>query len=135
MKGYLLKHQEIKIGGDTFIESVSSENNYAVIFEDDGDTGYFYGAQQDSKTGELQILDMLLVYDVDSFHESERTVSLDVIWSTDWLKCGLILNNDCQALFDFEDRKGYNRLGFPPPVLWSNHQRKLTDEMVASVFA
>ena len=42
MKGYLLKEQQFTAGEDTFIDSDSSENNYAVVFEDDTETGYFY---------------------------------------------------------------------------------------------
>ncbi len=134
MRGYLLKDQEIIIGAETFIESVSSENDYEVIFEDDSDTGYFYGAERNKNTNELRILDMLLVYDVESIDESERNVTLNIIWSTDWTKCGLVLNNYCHAVFDFENAGGYNRHEFPPPVLWDERERKLTDEMVAAFF-
>ncbi len=134
MKGYLLKNQNIIIGEQTFTESVSSENNYQVIFEDDTDTGYFYAAKRNKDTGELSILDMLLVYDVESIEVSERNATLHIIWSTDWMKCGLVLNNYCHAVFDFENEAGYNRHEFPPPVLWHTQERKLTDEMVAAFF-
>ncbi len=134
MKGYLLKDQNIIIGKQTFIESVSSENNYQVIFEDDTDTGYFYAAERNKDTDELRILDMLLVYDVESIEVSEQNITLHIIWSTDWMKCGLILNNYCHAIFDFENEVGYNRHEFPPPVLWGKQERKLTDELVAAFF-
>jgi hypothetical protein len=134
MKGYLLKDQKIIIGRETFIESVSSENNYEIIFEDDTETGYFYSAERNKNTNELRILDMLLVYDVESINESERNATLNIIWSTDWMRCGLVLNNYCHAVFDFENEGGYNRHEFPVPVLWTKHERKLTDEMVASFF-
>lgn len=134
MKGYLLKDQQLIIGEETFIESVSSENNYEVIFEDDTDTGYFYGAERNKETNELRVLDMLLIYDVESINKSERKVTLNIIWSTDWMRCGLILNNYCQAVFDFEKKGGYNRHSFPPPVLWTDIERDLTDEMVTAFF-
>ena len=135
MKGYLLKEQKINIGEETIIESVSSENNFEVIFEDDTETGYFYGAERNKKTNELRILDMLLIYDVDSVDESERLATLAIIWSTDWMKCGLILNNYCHALFDFSANGGYNRREFPPPnAIWAKRDRKLTDEMIEAIF-
>src|ERR1700712_3907049 len=115
MKGYLLKDQKIIIGEETFIESVSSENNFEVIFEDDEETGYFYGAERNKETNELRILDMLLVYDVESINLSERSAVLNIIWSTDWLKCGLIINNYCHAVFDFANNGAYNRHECPPP--------------------
>lgn len=135
MKGYLLKEQKIIIGEAIFIECVSSENNFEVMFEDDQETGYFYGAERNKDTKELVILDMLLIYDVESIAEAEKPVTLSIIWSTDWLKCGLILNNYCHAVFDFADAGAYNRHEFPPPnTSWTKHSRKLTDKMIAGFF-
>ncbi|MEO5995107.1 MAG: DUF2251 domain-containing protein [Chitinophagaceae bacterium] len=135
MKGYLLKEQKIIIGKETILESVSSENNFEVIFEDDTETGYFYGAERNKETNELRVLDMLLIYDVDSVDVSERLATLAIIWSTDWMKCGLILNNYCHALFDFSTNGGYNRREFPPPnTIWTKQDRKLTNEMIAEMF-
>ena len=134
MRGYLLKNQKITLGEEIFIDSVSLDNNYEVIFEDDTDTGYFYGAERNKNTNELRILDMLLIYDVEAIIKFERTVTLNIIWSVNWTRCGLILNNYCHAVFDFEKQSGYNRHEFPAPVLWKGHNRKLTDEMVAFFF-
>ena len=136
MKGYLLKEQKIVIGEDTFIESNSAESNFSVMFEDDTETGYFYGAEKTVDTAELRILDMLLVYDVESIDESERHATLSIIWSTDWTKCGLIINNYCHAVFDFANNGGYNRHQFPPPnSIWTRQDRKLTDEMITAFFS
>ena len=134
MKGYLLKEQQITIGEDTFIKSVSSENNFAVIFEDDNETGYFYGAEEDKETQDVRILDMVHIYDVESIPEMEREATLSIIWSTDWTRCALVLNNYCHAVFDFANQAGYNRNRFPPPHIWTSHDRALTDEMIASFF-
>lgn len=135
MKGYLLKEKKIIIGEETFIESVSSENNFEVIFEDDTESGYFYGAERKKDINELRILDMLLIYDVESIDTSEKFATLAIIWSTDWTKCGLILNNYCHAVFDFANNGAYNRHEFPPPnTIWTRHGRTLTDEMVERFF-
>ncbi len=136
MKGYLLKEKVIIIGDETVIKSVSSENNFQVIFEDDTETGYFYGAETDKITGQLRILDMLLIYDVESIGADERPATVSIIWSTDWTKCGLILNGYCHAVFDFANNGAYNRHEFPPPnAIWTRHDRKLTDEMINAFFA
>ena len=49
MNGYLIQDQEWMAGQDTFIESVSSENRYGVVFEDDGGafaTEFKFGGDQ-----------------------------------------------------------------------------------------
>jgi hypothetical protein len=132
MKGYLLREQAFIAGDNTFIESVSSENNYAVVFEDDTETGYFYAYEIDKETEALQILDAVHVYQVDSIIEEDKAGVIKIIWSTDWLKCALLINNYCHAVFDFANHGGYNRNEFPPPnEIWTKTKRKLTDEMVA----
>jgi len=136
MKGYLLKEQHIVIGQETFIESNAAENNFSVMFEDDAETGYFYGAEKAADTAQLRILDMLLIYDVESIDKAERSATVSIIWSIDWMRCGLIINNYCHAVFDFENQGAYNRHQFPPPNnIWTLHDRKLTDEMIAGFFS
>ncbi len=135
MKGYLLKEQAIYIGKGTFIESISSENDFAVMFEDDTETGYFYGAEMNKETHDLRILDMLLIYDVQSIAKEERQAALSIIWSTDWMRCALVINNYCHAVFDFANQGGYSRHKFPPPnSFWTKQERKLTDDMIATFF-
>jgi hypothetical protein len=135
MKGYLLKEQSFVAGEETFIESNSSENNYAVIFEDDTETGYFYAIQLNKETAQQQILDALHIYEVSSIPVKKRPGTVKIIWSTDWLKCALLVNNYCHAIFDFAAQSGYNRNEFPPPnEIWTKGERALTDEMVAAIF-
>lgn len=130
-----MKEQSISIGEDLFIESSASENNFCVMFEDDTETGYFYGGEKDPGTGQLRILDMVHIYDVASIAEAERHASVCIIWSTDWLRCGLIINNYCHAVFDFANQGAYNRNEFPPPnSFWTKNERKLSDEMIAFFF-
>ncbi len=135
MKGYLLKEQSITIGENTFIECVSSENDFAVMFEDDTESGYFYAAEKSRETQDIRILDMLHIYDVESIAEPERSAVLSVIWSTDWMKCALVINSYCHAVFDFGNHGGYNRHEFPPPnAIWTQGDRKLTDKMISAFF-
>jgi hypothetical protein len=135
MKGYLLREQTYTAGEDTFIESTSSENNYAVVFEDDSDTGYFYAVETEPATGKQNILDAVHIYNIEDIPEEQRAGVIKIVWSTNWLRCALIINNYCHAVFDFENHGGYCRNEFPPPnTFWTKGSRKLTDEMVAAFF-
>jgi hypothetical protein len=135
MKGYLLKEQAFSPGEDTFVESSSSENSYAVIFEDDAETGYFYALEVNKDTGEQKILDALHIYESATAPGKGKSAVVKIIWSTDWLRCALVINNYCHAAFDFQNQGGYNRNEFPPPnEIWTKGERKLTDEMVEQLF-
>lgn len=135
MKGYLLIEKTIVPGEDTFIESPSSENNFAVVFEDDTTTGYFYALELTPETGGQRILDAVHIYNAEDIAAEDKPFNLKIIWSTDWLKCALVLNAHCHALFDFENQGGYNLNEFPPPNdFWTKSGRKLTNDLVASIF-
>jgi len=136
MNGYLLREQAFTAGEDTFVECTSEENNYAVVFEDDTDTGYFYAIEVEPGTGKQHILDAVHIYNIEEVPEEYRKGNLKIIWSKDWLRCALIINNYCQAVFDFENHGGYCRNEFPPPnAIWTQGDRKLTNEMVAAFFS
>ena len=135
MKGYLLTEQAFIAGEDTFIESISSENNYAVAFEDDTETGYFYAIELNKGTGEQQILDAVHIYEVEDIEAAKKPGRVNIIWSTDWLRCALLINNYCHAVFDFANHGGYCRNAFPPHnEIWTKGERTLTDEMVNKFF-
>lgn len=135
MKGYLLQEQSFVAGEDTFIESVSSENNYAVVFEDDTETGYFYAIELNKETGEQQVLDAVHIYEVEAIDAAKKAGQIKILWSTDWVRCALLINNYCQAIFDFANHGGYCRNAFPPPnEIWTKGDRMLTDQMVNELF-
>jgi len=135
LKGYLLKEQSFVAGEDTFIESRSSENSYAVVFEDDTETGYFYALEINDDTGEQRVLDALHIYTVEYVSDKLKSGTISIVWSTDWLRCALVINKYCHAVFDFENQGGYNRDQFPPPnAIWTKGDRMLTTEMIAAFF-
>lgn len=153
MKGYLMQEQTFVPGEDNFIESFSPENNYGVVFEDDGETAYFYAVEKDKDTSGLRVLDALHIYEVDEFlaareaiegasaggapqkQTGKKTSKLLVIWSRDWMKCALVIDGQCQAIFNFETQGGYNINEFPPPNdIWTKGDRKLTDELIRELF-
>lgn len=152
MKGYLMQEQPFVPGEDTFIESFSAENNYGVVFEDDGETGYFYAVEKDKDGPGLRVLDALHIYQADEFlaakeaiagasggappkEQTEKTSRLLIIWSRDWMKCALVVDGQCQAIYNFETQGGYNINEFPPPNdIWTKGDRKLTNELISSLF-
>jgi hypothetical protein len=135
MKGYLLVQKDYRVGEECFVESRASENEFSVAFEDDGETGYFYALRNPPETGPQEILDALHIYESDEVPPEERQAHLQIIWSRDWLKCALVINGYCHALFDFENQGGHNRNEFPPPnEIWTRGSRELTPEMLARIF-
>lgn len=58
-------------GQDLFIESFSPENKYGVVFEDDGESAYFYAVEKDEKSAGLRVLDALHIYENETGEEEE----------------------------------------------------------------
>ena len=136
-------------GEDLFIESVSPENSFGVVFEDDGEAAYFYAVERDKEGTGVQVLDALHIYEGGEGPGGERgeepggegneraaePAKLQIVWSHDWLKCALVIDGQCHAVFDFEAHGGYNINEFPPPnEIWTQGDRKLTDEVVKRLF-
>ena len=86
---------------------------YAVVFEDDGKTGYFYGLD---RSLDEPLLDALHVYDSGPLADllEGRTAHLDIWASEDGFAISLLVNGKDQAFFDFSDRRAMCRSGFPP---------------------
>lgn len=134
MNGFLMQKQHFVAGEDTFVESFSPENSYGVVFEDDGDTAYFYAVEKNPSTKEQTILDALHIYEVEDITEKKQSTLL-IIWSKDWLKCALVIDEFCNAIFDFEKQGGYSINEFPPPNnFWTKQERKLTNEIIQNLF-
>ena len=124
-----LKHL---IGSKVFLDSVSPFCNHGVVFEDDGDVGYFYAL--DIAGTEQQIRDTLHIYDVQFKGNQNRLVLIQIVWSPDGLKAGLLLDGQYQAVFDFVSRRGYGRSRFSPNTgEWSKDGHGW-DERVADFF-
>jgi hypothetical protein len=131
MNGYLMQELDLVPGEDNFLESFSPENQFGVVFEDDGETGYFYAVEKDKEGGGLRILDALHIYEGNEIGRSK----LMIVWSKDWLKCALVLDGYCHAIFDFVAQGGYNINEFPPPnAIWTKGERKLTNELIQGLF-
>ena len=142
MNGYLMQEKQWVPGEDLFLESFALENPYGVVFEDDGEAAYLYAVEKEGGEAEgpaIKILDALHVWEAEDAGEVPEGAApprpLLIIWSRDWMKCALVIDGFCHALFDFEAHGGYNINEFPPPnAIWTKGDRKLTDELVRSIF-
>ena len=95
--------ETIWIGHETLVASKSPITEYGVFFEDDGETGYFYGLDTSRKEGK-QILDALHIYNVRSVIDREKPSRMQIAWSEDGLKAALYINGYAHAVFDFADK-------------------------------
>ena len=100
-------------GTELRIESKSPTSASGVVFEDDGTTGYLYGV--DHADSQNLIQDAMLIYDVAQL-PNRTPAQLQLVWSRDGLKAALLINGHPMAVFDFSERRGYCRTGFPPPM-------------------
>jgi hypothetical protein len=99
--------------GRAFLSSDSHAVPWTAVFEDEGDTGYFYACDRSHEKLEDSILDGMLIYNVATLPDAakERIVSID--WSRDGMKAVLYLDGVAQAMADFAVRRGYCRSNFP----------------------
>ncbi|QES90886.1 DUF2251 domain-containing protein [Rhizosphaericola mali] len=116
------------VGKDTFIDC-SATNGNAVIFEDNEETGYFYAVDQNN---ELNILDALHIYNVSDVVDKNKPSNIKIIWTDNFTKAILSINNYYHAIFDFKEHAGYCRNAFPNSKSnWTRvKDRLLTDELI-----
>ena len=119
--------QTIRVGEKAVIEGPSPSTQFVVVFEDDGQTGYFYGLDT-SRQGN-PIVDALHIYDVDDVTDKDVPSTVQIVWSADGLKAALLINRYAHAVFDFDAKRGYCRTGFPPPAeSWSSEGHDWDDK-------
>ena len=124
----IYEEQTFTVGQDTFIDS-TAENNNAVVFEDNEETGYFYAVERNE---DLNILDALHIYNVAEVVDRHKPSTVKILWTEDLTKAFLSINNYYHAVFDFENKAGYCRNGFPNANdSWTIiKERLLTDELI-----
>lgn len=99
--------------GRAFLSSNSPAVPWTVVFEDEGNAGYFYACDRSQQTQEASILDAMLVYNVSSLTQPGNERLAAVEWSRDGLQAVLYLDGSAQALVDFAARRGHCRMDFP----------------------
>jgi hypothetical protein len=107
-----------KIGSSTILEADGPVSPYKVVFEDEGETGFFY-ALDTSRPQDRQILDAVSIYDVAHWPDRTKPVTVRIRWSGDGNRAALFLNAEPQAVFDFAAKRGYARSNFPATSRWS----------------
>ena len=124
----IYEEQKFNVGQDTFIDSVADNGN-AVVFEDNEETGYFYAVDP---VGTFSILDALQIYNVANVIDKNEPSLVKILWNETESKAFLSINNYYHAVYDFGERVGLCRTGFPNSNgSWTkNEDRKLTDELV-----
>ena len=100
-------------GHETVVESDAGKGNRGVVFEDDGETGYFYA--RDFEVEDQLFVDALHIYSVKQLKDADLPTKLHVLWSKDYTKAALILNQSPHAMFDFINKCGYSKDQFPDP--------------------
>ncbi|OOH92356.1 hypothetical protein BMT54_00155 [Pasteurellaceae bacterium 15-036681] len=131
---YSVLTEQLLIGQPFRTGAHSTEHEHLVVmFEDDGETGYFYA--MDLHQESQPVVDNLFVYRVadvkqDSLKEPRQ---LQICWSEDGYKAFLLINGYPHAVFDFREFVGYNRTKLPEPELTSMWRHKeTTQELVDS---
>lgn len=102
----------LKVGVAKVVELTSLDETYKVVFEDDGQTGYFYAL--DIRKTENPIIDAMHIYDVESVADRKEPSQIHILWSPDGLKAGLWINSYVHAIYNFENNTGCCRTGFGP---------------------
>lgn len=102
--------QRVPIGEGTVIEVQSPTRPHAVVFEDDGDTGYLYAL--DPARGDDPIIDALHVYSIPPGTPTP-TVEIAITWSADGSKALLLVEGQPQVVYDFGAGRAYARAGLP----------------------
>jgi hypothetical protein len=131
----IVAEQRLIVGQETVIEGAAPQGPLAAVFEDDGETGYFYALDRSADASPIR--DALHVYNVRNVSDRERPSVVKIGWSTDNKKVVLLINDHPHAIFDFEGKQGFCRSGFPPvsaDAEWSTRGHDW-DEAAVRLFA
>ena len=113
MPPFLGAEQELIVGNETIIESDSPDGSRGVVFEDDGETGYFYA--RDYGVPDQFFVDALHIYNVQGVTDREKPCRAKIIWTEDFSAAALMINLVPHAVFHFVERCGYATDPFPDP--------------------
>jgi hypothetical protein len=108
---------KLEVGKPVTFEARSPDGHYAVVFEDEGDTGYFYALDFSQKEGS-PIQEAMSIYDVKNVTDKAKPSEVILVWTADSHKAAIFINYYPHAVFDFEKKCGYCRRNFPKPGKW-----------------
>ena len=100
------------VGNELVLEGASPRAGLAAVFEDDGNTGYFYAVDMSDLDNPIQ--DTLHIYNVQGVTDRHIPSKAQIVWSAEGTRAALLINGYPHAAFDFAGKRGYCRTGFPP---------------------
>lgn len=112
------------VGQDTWLAGDSPSGQFACVFEDDGTTAYLYAMELEP---EQRIVDAVHIYNVANVSDAHLPSQAQIVWSPDGWSSALLINDHPHAVFDFRQRRGYCRTGFPPPSAWATNDHVWDD--------
>jgi hypothetical protein len=121
-------------GTPTVLESPGPRAPHKVVFEDDGETGYFYALDL-SRLQDSQIVDALFIYDVKAGEGSAQPHSVRIQWAVQGAKAAVFVNGRAEAVFDFDQKRGYARSPSPMPAVspWPRSDHSWADSAMAGI--
>ena len=128
MKPFLGAEITLQVGQEIMVESHSEDETKGVVFEDDGETGYFYA--RDFKKPDSGFVDALHIYNVQGVVDRDRPAALKILWTRDYSAAALLINLRPQAVFHFGKKCGYAPDPFPSSAAdpdWTHS--KMVDEI------
>ncbi len=120
---------EFLVGQPTVVEGSSPDGSLLVVFEDDGETGYFYTVDPTCTAQSIQ--DALHIYNVCDVADIEMPALVEIGWSPDSLNAVLLVNGYPHAVFNFQHKEACCRTGFPqasPEGSWATSGHTWRDE-------
>ncbi len=129
----VVARETLRVGQPLVVDADSPGGRFATVFEDDGETGYFYAVDTDVEDGS-PVQDALLVYVCADVSDAEMASTLEIGWSDDGNKALLLINDLAHAAFDFERRQGWCLLALPEQAMnkaWSTSPRQWRDDVEA----
>jgi len=107
---FLGAEQELIVGREIVIESDTPDEARGVVFEDDGETGYFYA--RDYSVPDQLFVDALHIYNVQGVTDRDKSSRAKIIWTRDFTAAALMINLVPHAVFHFEEKCGYVKSPF-----------------------
>jgi hypothetical protein len=114
MRIYKTAQETLLVGKPLVVEGPAPEGALSAVFEDDGETGYFYAL--DTSLGGQPIQDAVHIYNVADVADRDKPSEVKIGWAEGFQSVVLLINDHPHAVFSFPDRKGWCRTGFPPPA-------------------
>ena len=124
----LVAEQDFRISLNFVLRGPAPEGTFLAALESDGETGYFYSL--DSSRGQ-PFQDGCLIWNQASAEDKPYTAK--IYWSKDNTKVLLTINDFPNAIFDFTQRSGCCRTGYPPQLgpTWSPNGHEWQEAMLS----